>query len=377
MPHNAPHILHVFSSLELGGAQRRFITYLAHSGAGFRHSVYAMDGNYDALKLTDKVKAPNGGAQQVSPPVIPKGNTLAAVRACRRYLAEMRPDLMITYNWGATEWVLANKFMPICPMIHIQDGFTADEQTRELRSRRMMRAFAYKSCKAVVVPSLTLEQHVSKNWGIKPERLKFIPNGIDIDRFICPAHEDFARSLGIDTSQQIIGTVAGLRPEKNIGRLIEAFSHVEDSHPGSQLVIVGEGVGMSALKMLAERVCKRGAVIFTGGLPHPEHILPAFNLFALSSNTEQMPLSVIEAMAAGLAVVSPNVGDIRQMVCDANKDYIAGNSAKILAENLNILLQSPDVANRIGAANQAKAKADYSLDTMVETYDQLFRRCMG
>jgi len=372
MPDETPakRILHVFSSLELGGAQRRFIEYLARTQASFTHSVYAMDSNYDALKLVEELEVLGGGAQ-----LVPKGNTLAAVKAARRLLKESNPHLLVTYNFGAIEWALANRFFPISPTLHIQDGFTAEEQDAEIASRRLMRAFVYKGCKAVVVPSLTLETHAKASWGIKANRLKFIPNGIDISRFICPPNLDLAKSLGIDQKKRIIGTVAGLRPEKNIGRLIEAFSHVEDEFPDTQLVIIGEGIGMPALKMLADRVCKKGAVIFTGGLPQPEYILPTFELFALSSNTEQMPLSVIEAMAAGLPVASTNVGDITHMVADTNKEYIAGRDARILAENLCALLRVPDVANRIGAANQEKAKTEYGIEHMVETYDNLFNHC--
>lgn len=372
MPNSPKRILHVFSSLELGGAQRRFIEYLTRSEAGFVHSVYAMDSNYDALKLVDGLEAPENGTQ-----LVPKGKTIAAIRASRRLLKQQRPDLLVTYNWGATEWSLANKYFPICPTIHIQDGFTEDELEGEIASRRMMRSFAYAKCKAVVVPSQTLEKQVKVNWSLSPKQLQFIPNGIDIDRFICPASDDLVKSLGLDPAKQIIGTVAGLRPEKNVGRLIEAFSLVEDSFPDTQLVIVGEGVGMPALKMLADRVCKKEAVIFTGGLPNPEHILPAFNIFSLSSDTEQMPISVIEAMAVGLPVVSTHVGDVSQMVSDANKDYIAGKDAKTLAENLCALLKAPDVASRIGAANQEKAKTSYAIETMVETYDRLFTDAIG
>ena len=226
-----------------------------------------------------------------------------------------------------------------------------------------------------MVPSRTLEAQVKKKWGIRDNRLKFIPNGIDTDRFALPANADQITSLGIDPSRRIIGTVAGLRPEKNVGRLIEAFSHIEDAYPDTQLVIIGDGVGMPALQMLAGRVCKPGNVVFTGSLAHPEHILPAFELFALSSDTEQMPLSVIEAMATGLPVVSTDVGDITHMVAASNKAYIAGKDAKILAKNLKTLLATPDVATEIGALNQEKAKADYHIDQMVETYDALFASC--
>lgn len=363
---SAKHILHIFSSLELGGAQRRFIDYLASSDADFEHTVYAMDGNYEAVKMMDGVSVLGDGRQ-----LIVKGNTLGAIRAARRQLNSVRPQLLVTYNFGAIEWALANRFFPICPMIHIQDGFTGEEQSTEITSRRLLRRLAYRSCTAAVVPSLTLEKHVKESWKIPTDRLEFLPNGVDISRFAKSGDASLAASLGLDQNKRIIGTVAGLRPEKNVGRLIEAFSLLEDEFSDIQLVVIGDGIGKPALTMLAERVCKKDAVVFTGALSNPEQLLPFFNIFALSSDTEQMPLSVIEAMAARLPVASTDVGDITHMVADANKPYIEGKDAATLAKSLAALLNTSEVAN-IGDANRAKAESDYSLSDMVHRYDRLF-----
>ncbi len=360
-------IHHVFSTLEVGGSQRRFAEYYKNSKANFAHTVYAMDGNYDALSLMPGLNPPDHDA-----PLVEKGNTLKAIRQCRSSLKNQKPDLLVTYNWGATEWVLANAFLSVCPTVHIQDGFGPDEQSREKLIRRCMRAFAYRQCAKVIVPSVTLKNLAKNDWLIPKSILQYIPNGINVDAFIRPPDNELATSYGIDTNKKIIGIVSALRPEKNIGKLIEAFSMLENMLDDIQLVIVGDGVGMAALKMLAERVCKPGNVIFTGNLSNPEKILPLFNIFALSSDTEQMPLCVIEAMASGLPIVSTDVGDVSHMVSAQNTPYISRNDPATLAENLHTLLLQSEMANRIGAANQAKAKKSYDLKTMIESYDTLF-----
>lgn len=362
---NPSTILHVFSTLAVGGPQRRFADYLNRSSGGFRHLVYAMDGNYQALTLMD-------GIEQPADQPIPKGDTWAAVKASRAYLKQVRPDLLVTYNWGATEWVLGNKYFSICPMLHIQDGFTDDETGGEVGKRRLLRSFAYKGCNGVIVPSRTLERIARNSWGIREKKLHYIPNGIVTERFDKPFDDKLAAELGIKPNSQVIGTVAALRLEKNIGRLIEAFSKVEDSHPDCQLVIVGDGVGLSPLKMLAERVCRRESVIFAGNLAEPERLLKRFDIFALSSDTEQMPLSILEAMAAGLPVVATHVGDVRAMVSESNKPYVAGKEADPLAENLLGLLAAPALMKEIGGANRKKAQEEFEQLTMVESYDRLF-----
>ena len=360
-------ILHVFSTLSLGGPQRRFLDYLDRTSENHHHTVYAMDGDYAALELTDKAVEFPQDMQLVK-----KGNTFKASLQCRKLLKRFSPDLLVTYNWGATEWALANRFLPICPMIHIQDGFTEDEVYAERRKRVFLRQVAYRSCKYVIVPSRALEKLVNWSWKLPTGLLRYIPNGIDIARFQKPATAELVSGFSIDTRRPIVGTVAGLRPEKNVGRLIEAFSSVEDHIEGVQLVIIGDGIGTAALKMLASQVCKPGSVIFTGNLSQPEHILPMFDVFSLSSDTEQMPLSVIEAMAAGIPVVSTDVGDIEQMVSEENKPYIADCKASTLAAGITELLALPEKAKSIGAANRTKAEDSYSIRVMVETYDQLF-----
>ncbi|NVJ97865.1 MAG: glycosyltransferase [Alphaproteobacteria bacterium] len=333
----------------------------------FTHSVYAMDGCYDALPLIR-------GAE--NPPELPEAFAKAgmpkSIFGCRALLKDYAPDLLVTYNWGSVEWVLGNRFFPLCPMVHVQDGFGAEEQEHQIARRRIIRSFAYRGCDAVVAPSRKLEVLARNRWGISKRKLHYIPNGIDVDRFIRPADKSILTHFGLTPEDRIIGTVAALRPEKNLGRLIEAFHQVAELYTNTKLVIVGGGMGRSALQMLAERIGLKDRVIFTGPMPEPEAIIPAFEIFALSSDTEQMPLSVVEAMAAGLPVVSTDVGDIRAMVSEGNEDFIEGKSAASLAKSLSAMLDRRDTGHRIGAANQHKAKSEYSLKTMVEKYDTLF-----
>ncbi|TNE61919.1 MAG: glycosyltransferase family 1 protein [Alphaproteobacteria bacterium] len=361
------HILHIFPSFEVGGAQRRFAALLAQGGGGFRHTVFAMDGCYDALKLMNR-----DTVAQLETPPIAKGASWQAIRHCRTILAGVQPDLLVTYNWGSVEWALANRFAPICPMVHVQDGFGSDELGREKASRRIARAFTYRGADAVVVPSRTLEQIARNSWRIPQARLKYIPNGIDVMRFGGERDSDFLAQFGLTDDDRIIGTVAGLRPEKNIGRLIEAYHSLLNDFADIRLVIVGDGVGKSALKMLAERIGLKQRIIFTGNLPEPERILPAFEIFALSSDTEQMPLSVVEAMAAGLPVASTDVGDIARMVAHENRPFIQGREAPELAESLAALLSDQDNARAIGAANKAKARAEFGFAAMAAAYDRLY-----
>lgn len=360
-------ILHVFPSFELGGSQRRMTTYLNASPAPHTHLVHAMDDRYDAAPLSDHFRTAG-----IPEKAIPKNGILSAVKTCRNFLKQVKPDLLVTYNWGSIEWVLANRLPKRCPMIQIQDGFGEEERERELPKRQKLRRIAYRGCDRVIVPSRQLETLARNSWGIRDKRLCYIPNGIDTGLFSGPPDTALLARHGLTPDHTIVGTVARLTPEKNIGRLIEAFSKIENKYPAARLLIVGDGVGMPALRMLAERICEPGRVAFTGSVDTPQHVVPAFDIFALSSDTEQMPISVLEAMAASKPVVSTDVGDTRTMVATENQSFIEGREAGELATNLDTLLADPALAASIGAANRTAVGKRFSLDAMVAAYDRIF-----
>ena len=118
-----------------------------------------------------------------------------------------------------------------------------------------------------------------------------------------------------------IGTVASLRPEKNLTRLIYAF-HKTSRHVDCRLIIVGDGPERHRLDALVARLGLTSVVHFAGQVENPAPMYREMDVFALSSDTEQMPYTVIEAMAAGLPVVATDVGDIAQMVTLDNLPYV-------------------------------------------------------
>lgn len=362
-PAASPTLLHIFSTFAVGGPQRRFVQLAHHFGSRFHHLVRPMDGRTDAAALL------GGDAScEVQPLGFQRGNALANIRGARRVLADLKPDLLVTYNWGASEWAAANYPNPI-RHIHIEDGFGPEEANRQLLRRVVFRRLVLNRHSTVVVPSLSLKRIALEVWGLDPHRVRYIPNGIPSARFARDA--DPALTAGFRGKGGVIGTVATLRREKALDRLISAFALVR-AHMPAHLVIVGDGPERARLEALSAARGLGDHVTFTGAITAPERILGAFDVFAVSSDTEQMPLSVLEAMAAGRAVASTDAGDIRAILAEENRPFVVPRYDVALASMMMALLRDGALRGRLGAANQARAVTHFDEAQMCAAYGRLF-----
>ena len=176
----------------------------------------------------------------------------------------------------------------------------------------------------------------------------------------------------------MVVTVAPLRPEKNIGRLLHAFAKLDRSKE-VRLVIAGEGGERAGLTRLASVLGIADRVLFTGHLP-PKSVLGSFDIFAISSDTEQMPNALLEAMAASRAVVAVDVGDIRHILGEQNKEFVVErDDCAALTRALEELLNNPARRYVLGQLNRQRAVESFSQERMFAGFslilDQiLFRR---
>ncbi len=343
----------------------RFAQLANHFGGAYRHVIVAMDGQTEAAGRLDP-----GLMVEACPVPVRRGRTWANFTTFRALLAELHPDLLVTSNWGSIEWALAN-FDGRVPHLHLEDGFGPEEADRQLPRRVWTRRLAlWRS--TVLLPSLTLYRIAREVWRLPERRLIHVPNGVDCARFAVGPDRAFAAASGIpDDGLPVVGAVAALRSEKNLYRLLEAFAQVVGQRP-ARLVIVGDGGERAGLTACAAGLGLAGRVVFTGACPTPERLLPSFALFALSSDTEQMPISVLEAMAAGLPLAATDVGDVGAMVATENQPFIVPRDTTALAGAMLALLDDPARAQAIGRANAARAGAKFDQHLMFAAYRRLF-----
>lgn len=359
------HILHVFSTFKVGGPQVRFAELAKGFGSHFSHAVIAMDGNYAAASfLPPGVDIELGG----SPPA--GGSLMERLSRYRRDIAAHTPDLLVTYNWGSIEWALANLMMGAAH-IHIEDGFGPEEAQRQFLRRIWTRRLALRRSQ-VIVPSLTLRNLALQVWRLDSARVHYVPNGIaPCDEFSTNIAE---LGLGLPPDRPRIAWAGAVRREKNLIRLLRAFAPLKDE---AVLLVIGDGPELDSALRESESLSLGPAIRFLGRRQDVRDIFMQCDLMALSSDTEQMPLAVLEAMDAGLAIASTDVGDVRHMVSRENQPYIVNGSDHELGAALRALVTDAAARKEIGAANRRRLRQDYQAKDMISAYEALFRRSAG
>ena len=350
-----PLILTVFPTFAVGGAQMRFTTLANHFGARFRHAIVALDGNQDARERL----AP--GLDVMFPEIeTRKGGTLGNVRRYHAALRTLRPHTMLTNNFGSIEWAMANRLGTV-RHVHVEDGFGPEERNRQIKRRVLLRR-AFLRGRTVALPSQTLMRIATGTWRLNPANLRYLPNGIDLARF--------GGQPPAANGPPVIGTVAALRAEKNLARLLRAFRLATTQTP-ARLLIIGDGPERADLQALAQELGIADAVEWSGHVADPAPLIKRLDIFAMSSDTEQMPMSLLEAMAAGLPVAATNVGDIAAMLPQSAQPYITPLSPEPLGAALRSLLESSSLRRQLGADNRAKAERDFDQTAMFCSWAEL------
>lgn len=373
---NRPRWLHVMPTFNLGGAETRTARLMNAFGGRVHHTIVpTLPGETAAQKLLEPnlpVEFPHSPCRFKGPPL--------PVRLWEigRFLRHGGFDLVLTYNWGSIEVALANRLFARLPLVHHEDGFGPEEANATLPRRNHFRRLALPGAHAVVACSRQIERIALKDWGQPRARVRFIPNGVDVAPFdVAPAPNaipGFIKKPG----DLVVGTLAGLRDVKNLPRLVRAFAAATQNLPNCWLVIGGQGPEEAVIKAEAARAGVADRLIMPGYLTNPARYVGLFDVYAISSDTEQFPISLVEAMAARRPAACTNVGDIAQIISPENAPYVVpATDEAAFATALAALLNSEALRLRIGVANRARVEAEFTQEKMVNTYARLYAEASG
>lgn len=219
--------------------------------------------------------------------------------------------------------------------------------------------------------------HLIRHERFPADRVFMIPNGVDCSRFVPDVDRRawLRRSLDLPLDSQVVVIVAALREEKNHSQFIEAACNVIAQTPKAHFVIVGDGPERSRIE---SEIAGAGLVShfhLLGSRQDTPAILAGSDVFCLTSKNEANPVSILEALACGIPVVSPNVGSIAETVLPEKTGVLTRPlDAEDTASGILRLLRDPERANELGMNGRRLVESTWSLEAMVEGYQSLVER---
>lgn len=220
--------------------------------------------------------------------------------------------------------------------------------------------------------------HLLRVYSIDRERCARVPNGVDLKLFKPAQTARITRaSLGLSTDDIVIGSVGNLRREKNQELLIKAMRIIKDQYKGRPIkaVLVGDGPRRSDLEKCANELGVGDMIILLGFRGDVPTLYSIFDIYSLTSRYEGLPLTVLEAMAAGLPVVGTAVLGIRELIRNnENGILVPDNDPSRLAEAIWNLIESSKLRNFLSENARRFVHDHYNLKNSINSYESIFNR---
>lgn len=356
-------IVHVLSSYGVGGQERVALDLaIGQKSRGHEVSVISL------APAPDGAMAAEFTAAGISVGRVEKRDGLDPILVPRLALAlrDRHADVVHTHNpmsliYGAPAARLARAVV-----IHTKHGMNPGGP-----GNRLLRRTAARLVDKFVAVSDTTAAQARAQRDTASAKLHTILNGIRLDRYTPDAEARAAvrRELGLG-SAWVVGTVGRLDAAKNQAMLVRAMAPILSSRV--RLVIVGEGNARPEVEAAIAALPDPRWVVMTGRRMDVPRIVQAFDVFALSSRTEGLPLVVPEAMSAGLPIVTTGVGGLPSVVDDHVTGLVVPNDERALAAALAALEVDRDRARAMGARARTVALSRFGYDVMVDAYLALY-----
>lgn len=261
------------------------------------------------------------------------------------------------------------------PIVHTEHNLWE----RYRRPTRWANAWTYGRNRAVIAVSRSVAASIRPPSVVKAPPVEVVVHGIDFDAVVTgPVARARARSLlGLDPAAPVIGTVGNFTAKKDHQTLLAALSLLAPDQAGISLVLIGSGPLEPELRQTtAERGLER-QVVFAGSRPDVSRLLPAFDVFALSSRFEGLPIALLEALAAGVPCVATTAGGIPEVVVDGREGFLVepGDAAG-LARCAAVLIDDVELRARMGRAAAARG-AQFGIGPAVRRIQEIYDRVLG
>ena len=360
-------ILHVVPSFGLGGMEKIICAVIESTANRHDHMVLALDGCTRAAAWIKRNRTQFIQFERLSSRWLFFRSLFKALRLCK-------PDLLMTYNWGATDAIWLGRLAGISRIVHSEHGLNVEEGRTTLWKRDCMRFLVYRLSSQVIAVSHELEDMLRCRFLLSKNKATRIPNGVD-PSYYCPndgERQRVRKSLGFSEADCVLGFSGRLDPIKNLDLLLNIFTQCKPHQTSVRLLIVGDGPEAQRLKSRCYDEKIHPYVVFTGQQSQVLPYLRAMDVFVLTSLREQMPLTILEAMAVGMPVVATRVGEIPYMIDDSIEGFVRDLKAPVeqFVQPLRMLL-CPSQRKSMGDAARQKVIERLSHQAMLKHYTDL------
>lgn len=370
----APVVLHVLHSISPGGTER-VLARLIHA-------------------LSADSDQPNGGSRHVVctlrklgtlaeefPPDVEliclhqSGRNPWLFRKLAAVIRQVQPDVVHARNWGT--WTDAALSSAMCPGVRLVLGFHGlqDAVTFSAAQRRRAWLLGMRRREVATVSSAAREMLVA-SLGLRPERIRVIPNGIDARQFApadAAARAACRSRFRFGPDDFVVGSTGAFKPIKRHGVMLEAFARLVNSCPNAKLLLSGYGREQQSIESRAAALGLADRVIFAGWLPNVTDALHAMDVYASSSAAEGMSNSVLEALGCGLPCAVTDVSDHRAIFAGVDPGLVVPvEDGAALGDALIRLAQQPQQRARIGQLSRRLILEQFTFERTVEGYRRLY-----
>jgi glycosyltransferase involved in cell wall biosynthesis len=260
-----------------------------------------------------------------------------------------------------------------CRVIHTEHEYYS---LRRPRAQQLLRVLTHLADRVTAVAE-PVKSFLEGTVGLPASKLITIQNGVEVHRYEAAIPHD-REEWDLKNSDVIIGCVARLSPEKGHTVLLRAFRKVISRHPVARLVLIGDGEERERLQHLADDLRIGHFVRFLGLRADVPEVLAACDLFTLPSIQEGFPMVILEALAAGKAVIASEVGAIPDVIRHgATGMLVPPGDADALADALCVLIEDEGPRQRLGQNGRELVREAYDFERTVGQYDELYQRVLG
>jgi len=234
--------------------------------------------------------------------------------------------------------------------------------------------FVAKHSNKIIAVSNNIKEEVIKRLALSADNFISIYNGVDLNRFQHKTSSETLRgSLNINSSDPIVGSVGGLRPVKDYQCLLKSVPIILKEFPKTKFILVGDGPLKESLKFKVKSLKLENNVLFLGWRTDIPELLAIFDIFALSSKTEGISISILEAMASRLPVIATNVGGNQEVVEDGKTGFLVPQGDfHSLANAIIKLLKGKQLREAMGVNGKRRVEEKFSLKTFIDKHIEVY-----